>query len=122
MFTIFRQITFNTIKNSILGLRKFGLFLSGGLDSSLIAYELSDKIKSLDSFTNKMNPNVIIDGEDHNSDADTAKKFANDLKLNHKEVEITPEIILENWDEYLDKFIKVMPRDYKRVLAERKSH
>ena len=30
--------------------------------------------------------------------------------------------ILENWDEYLDKFIKVMPRDYKRVLAERKSH
>ena len=27
--------------------------------------------------------------------------------------------ILENWDDSLGKFIKVMPRDYKRVLAER---
>ena len=27
--------------------------------------------------------------------------------------------VLENWDEMLPKFVKVMPRDYKRVLAER---
>ena len=30
--------------------------------------------------------------------------------------------VLENWPEILDQFIKVMPRDYKRVLAERKQH
>jgi glutamate synthase (NADPH/NADH) large chain len=30
--------------------------------------------------------------------------------------------ILENWPEVLDQFIKVMPIDYKRVLAERKKH
>jgi glutamate synthase (ferredoxin) len=24
--------------------------------------------------------------------------------------------VLENWEEYLPKFVKVMPRDYKRVL------
>jgi glutamate synthase domain-containing protein 3 len=28
--------------------------------------------------------------------------------------------VLENWDEALPKFVKVMPRDYKRVLAERR--
>ena len=95
----FRERTFNTINNSILGIRKFGIFLSGGLDSSLIAYELSDKIQSLNSFTNKMKPNVIINGEDHNSDADAAKKLAKHLKLNHKEVEITPDIIMNNWND-----------------------
>ena len=24
--------------------------------------------------------------------------------------------ILENWDEYLNKFLKIMPQDYERVL------
>jgi glutamate synthase (NADPH/NADH) large chain len=30
--------------------------------------------------------------------------------------------ILENWNDSLNKFVKVMPKDYKRVLAERKYH
>jgi len=29
------------------------------------------------------------------------------------------ERVLANWDEMLPKFVKVMPRDFKRVLAER---
>ena len=28
--------------------------------------------------------------------------------------------VLENWDEFLSQCIKVMPTDYKRVLAERR--
>jgi glutamate synthase domain-containing protein 3 len=27
--------------------------------------------------------------------------------------------VLDNWDEMLSRFVKVMPRDYKRVLSER---
>ena len=27
--------------------------------------------------------------------------------------------LIQNWDEAVARFIKVMPRDYKRVLAER---
>jgi glutamate synthase domain-containing protein 3 len=27
--------------------------------------------------------------------------------------------LIQNWDEAVSRFIKVMPRDYKRVLAER---
>ncbi len=29
-------------------------------------------------------------------------------------------LILDNWNDYLPKFVKVMPTDYKRVLAEMK--
>ncbi|HLF70884.1 MAG TPA: glutamate synthase large subunit [Dehalococcoidia bacterium] len=29
--------------------------------------------------------------------------------------------VLENWDELLPKFVRVMPRDYKRVLGERRA-
>jgi len=67
---------------STLGLRKFGVFLSGGLDSTLVAYELKKILGNLDSFTNEMEPNVII-GENFNDDANCAKKFAEDFGLNH---------------------------------------
>ena len=65
-------------------MRKFGLFLSGGIDSSIVAYELNKHVQKVDSFTNIMEPNEIIDGEDHNSDAKVAKQYSNYLGLNHK--------------------------------------
>ena len=46
-----------------------------------------------------MDPNEIIQGEDHNSDAVAAKKLSKDLKLNHHEIRITPEIITEYWND-----------------------
>tara|TARA_B100000989_G_scaffold129807_1_gene96429 strand:- start:108 stop:1844 length:1737 start_codon:yes stop_codon:yes gene_type:complete len=101
----FLDETSNAIKNSTLGMRKFGLFLSGGIDSSILAYELNKYVQKVDSFTNIMEPNEIIDGEDHNSDAKVAKHYSNYLGLNHKEVKITPEIISESWDETI-KFIE----------------
>jgi glutamate synthase (NADPH/NADH) large chain len=30
--------------------------------------------------------------------------------------------VLAAWDRTVDRFVKVMPRDYKRVLAERTAH
>jgi glutamate synthase domain-containing protein 3 len=32
---------------------------------------------------------------------------------------VTARRVLDNWDDFLPKFVKVMPRDYKRVLSER---
>ena len=43
-------------------------------------------LKKISSFTNIMDPNEIIDGEDHNSDANIADKFSKVLNLNHKKV------------------------------------
>ncbi len=95
----FLDETSNTIKNSTLGIRKIGLFLSGGMDSSIIAYELNKHFRNVNSFTNAMEPNEIIHGEDHNSDANVARLYSNELNLIHKEVKITPEIISDYWDE-----------------------
>ena len=93
----FRSQAHDTVKMTTLGIRKFGVFLSGGLDSTLVAYELKNILGELDSFTNEMNPNVII-GEDFNDDANCALRFAQDIGLNHHRVEITPDIIKQVWD------------------------
>ena len=93
----FRSQAHATVKMSTLGIRKFGVFLSGGLDSTLVAHELKNILGELDSFTNEMNPNVII-GEDFNDDANCAMRFAQDIGLNHHPVEITPDIIKQVWD------------------------
>ena len=101
----FLEATSLAIKNSTLGLRKFGLFLSGGIDSSIVEYELNKNINNIDSFTNIMDPNEIIDGEDHNSDARIANLYSQKLGLNHEEVKITPNIISEYWNDTI-KFME----------------
>ena len=86
-----------TIKMSALGNRPIGVFLSGGLDSSLIAYELYQLQGSLNTFTNRMNPNQNAP-EDHNSDANAALQFAKQIGFNHREVVITPKIVEGCWE------------------------
>jgi len=93
----FENKTEKAIKNSTLGNRKFGMFLSGGIDSTLITSQLNNYINGIDTFTNHMDPSEIIGGDDLNSDAYAAKKFSKELKLNHHEVKITPEIISNYW-------------------------
>ena len=55
----FRTMAHNTVKMCSIGQRKIGVFLSGGLDSSLIAHELNKLMPPALTFTNEMNPNVI---------------------------------------------------------------
>jgi len=92
----FRSQAHDTVKMSTLGIRKFGVFLSGGLDSTLVAYELKNILGELDSFTNEMNPNVVI-GENFNDDANCAQQFAQDIGLNHHRVEVTPHTVEQYW-------------------------
>jgi asparagine synthase (glutamine-hydrolysing) len=94
----FKQMANNTVKMCSIGRRKIGVFLSGGLDSSLVAYELKNIVSKTNTFTNRMEPNVIRTGEDHNEDAKCAQILANENNFNHTEVIITPEIIKDYWD------------------------
>ena len=94
----FRSMAHNTVKMCSIGQRKIGVFLSGGLDSSLIAHELNKLMPPALTFTNKMNPNVVTE-EDFNSDASAAKKLAEIEKYNHTEVEITPKNMIEAWND-----------------------
>ncbi len=101
----FLENTYLAIKNSTLGNRKFGIFLSGGIDSSVVAYELHKNLEDICSFTNIMEPNEIIDGEDHNSDAIVASRFSKNLNLNNEQVVITPDIISKYWNQTI-KFME----------------
>ena len=96
----FRQIAKQSIKMASIGQRKIGVFLSGGLDSSLVAYELKNVLGEANTFTNRMKPNYVHpkDG-DHNEDADCAKILANNNNFNHTEVVVTPDIVKEYWDD-----------------------
>lgn len=96
----FRKIAKQSVKMASIGQRKIGVFLSGGLDSSLVAYELKNVLGEANTFTNRMEPNYIHpkDG-DHNEDADCAKVLADTNKFNHTEVIVTPEIVKEYWDD-----------------------
>ena len=96
----FRAITQKSIKMSSIGRRKIGVFLSGGLDSSLVAYELKNVLGEANTFTNRMEPNYVHpkDG-DHNEDADCARVLANTNNFKHTEVTITPKIVEQYWDD-----------------------
>ena len=94
----FKSMARKTVDMCSIGRRKIGVFLSGGLDSSLVAYELKQIKGEVNSFTNKMEPNVVVD-EDYNSDANCAKILAEKNNFNHTEVKITPTNFIENWDD-----------------------
>jgi len=93
----------------VIGLtgRNFAAGMSGG-----IAYVLAHK----DSFKIRCNLGMV-DLEEIEDDED----FNSIKTLLNKHVEYTKSTvaknILDNWKEYQSKFIKVMPKDYKRVLA-----
>ncbi len=94
----FRLRMRDTVEMCSIGRRKLGVFLSGGLDSSMIAYELQQIKGHVNTFTNRMNPNVKSD-EDFNSDANVALAFAQQKKFNHTEVICTPEIFMNAWED-----------------------
>ena len=100
----FYEKSLMAVNNSALGIRDFGMFLSGGLDSSVIAYGLKNKLGSLNSFTTTIESSLRYE-EDYNSDAKISEKFARELNLQHKEIKITPDIFLKNWNKSI-KFIE----------------
>jgi len=96
--TEFREMSRKTVEMCSIGQRKIGVFLSGGLDSSLIAHELNKLKGPAVTFTNKMKPNIITD-EDFNSDADAAGELAMVEGYNHTVVKITPDNVVDSWDD-----------------------
>ncbi len=87
--------------------RNFGAGMSGG-----IAYVWDPD----DAFPQRVNPEMVdLDPLDE-SDVE----FLHDRVSRHYEEtdSAVAERLLARWDDAVDEFVKVMPRDYKRVLAE----
>jgi asparagine synthase (glutamine-hydrolysing) len=95
----FRFEANQTVKMSTLGMRKIGVFLSGGLDSSLVAHELKKITGEANTFTNRIEPHIATAVEDFNDDARCATILASHEGYNHREVICTPRIVMENWQD-----------------------
>ena len=93
----FKKMAKKTVEMCSIGQRKIGVFLSGGLDSSLIAHELNLLKGPAVTFTNKMKPNIVT-SEDFNSDADAAEHLARVEGYKHTVVKVTPENVVDSWN------------------------
>jgi len=94
----FKKMAKKTVEMCSIGQRKIGVFLSGGLDSSLIAHELNLLKGPAVTFTNKMKPNIVT-SEDFNSDADAAEHLARVEGYKHTVVKVTPENVVDSWND-----------------------
>ncbi len=90
--------------------RNFAAGMSGG-----IAYVLNVK-GNFDYFCNKGMVELSPVG-DHDDLLELQKLINNHYLYTRSEL---AETILVNWDEYLPKFVKVIPLEYKKVLEEQK--
>ena len=95
----FRAETRESVKMCSIGRRKIGIFLSGGLDSGMVAYEHSNLHDVTNTYTNKMEPNIIWREDDHNDDHNKALQLAEQYKFNHKVITMTPQLLTEMWDD-----------------------
>jgi asparagine synthase (glutamine-hydrolysing) len=95
----FRHVTRESVKMCSIGRRKIGIFLSGGLDSGMVAYEYSKLHDTTNTYTNKMEPNVVWREDDHNDDHNKAVQLAHKFKFNHKVVTMTPQLLKECWED-----------------------
>ena len=87
--------------------RNFAAGMSGG-----IAYVLDEN----DEFKINCNKGMVdLDQLTDDDDCHTVKTLLK-KHINYTKSPVAKNI-LDNWDKYQSKFIKVMPRDYKRVLS-----
>ena len=91
----FREMFSNTIDKLLLGNQPTGIFLSGGFDSTMIAYEVN-KRQTPRTFTTKISPNPTHrKGRDFNSDYTTATRMAKEYNYDHTIVDFTPEKLIK---------------------------
>ena len=103
-----RQQVHDAVKRCSIGNKKIGLFLSGGMDSSMIGYELKNLHGTVNSFTNGWDPDPYTPEERYNEDFQCAEKMAKELGYNHTKIIITPEIYKEYWDQSIASFEQII--------------
>ncbi|MEK7530604.1 MAG: asparagine synthetase B [Patescibacteria group bacterium] len=80
-----REVMRTCIREHLLGREQVVINLSGGMDSSLLAYEMKELGFKVITYTTRFD----IDSPRFNDDADLAQKLARDLGTDHREILIT---------------------------------
>jgi asparagine synthase (glutamine-hydrolysing) len=111
---LLREKLKKAVEMTLMGRREIGLFLSGGLDSSSIFYELvnSSKTKPNTFSTRFVEPH---EHSNYNEDANLAKMLSEKFNSNHKEVIIGE----QEWIDNLEKCVLALeePRQGKSFPA-----
>jgi asparagine synthase (glutamine-hydrolysing) len=76
-----------------MGLRPFGLALSGGLDSTIILHELRESGR-VRTYTTRFEGAA---GQ-YNTDADLAQRLAGEYSIDHHEVLVTPSLVAQSYE------------------------
>lgn len=85
----------NAVQSHTMGLRPFGLFLSGGLDSTVILHELAKREKGLvKTYTTRFETK----DPRYNEDADLAARLAGDYHIDHHELLVTEKDFINTYD------------------------
>lgn len=95
----FRDAVKKTVHMTSLGKKEIGIFLSGGLDSSIVALEMKNLFGKVKTFTNRVEPKVVVGFEDMNNDAVNAGRLARQFNFDHQEVIVNPDTVIEHWDD-----------------------
>lgn len=102
---VFRNLIGKSVIDHTMGLRPFGMYLSGGLDSSIVLYELiQNGISKPTTYTTRFE----IDDPSFNEDADIAAELSRQLGADHHEILITQK-----------DFIDAIPKVIKTVEEPR---
>lgn len=102
-----RQLMNEAVFAHTMGLRPFGLYLSGGLDSTVVLFELLNKgIKNLTTYSVRFE----VTDPKFNEDADLAARLSRDFTTNHHELLVT-----EN------DFVEALPRTIE-IIEEPRYH
>lgn len=94
----FRAAVRDTVHKCLMGRRDIGLFLSGGLDSSMILHEMRELGVPIRTYTTRFECSDQV----YNSDADVAKRAAEEYGADHTEILVTREEFLDAIEPCID--------------------
>ena len=85
----FREAVSDSVKKCLMGRRPIGLFLSGGLDSSMILHELVNYDNKPKTFTTRFDCKDKDSQDRFNNDADIALKLSKEYNTDHTDFVVT---------------------------------
>ena len=87
-----------SVKETLMGRRNVGLFLSGGVDSGAICYEMTQSLNTKPkTFTSRFQ--LKQENSRLNEDADLANQLSTILKTEHHDLLVTDRDYVNNWEE-----------------------
>lgn len=93
-----KEVMDSVVQRQLVSDRPIGLFLSGGLDSSIILHHMASKVKDLRTFSTSFE---MVDGFEHerskfNADAEIAKETAHYYGVSHRTYQVSLQEVREN--------------------------